>query len=433
MKNRTYPPAYQAWVVWGLGAALYFVGFYQRVAPAVMTDQLMADFNIGAAALGNFSAFYFYSYVAMQVPTGILADHWGPRKLLTAGSLIAALGTFLFAVAPNIILANFGRLLIGGSVGVAYVSLLKLAMHWFHPKRFALTSGLALFCGIAGAVSAGVPLRFLVDHLGWRLVMFVSAVVTVMGTAAIWLIVRDDPADKGYKSFAVAAGRAADFSVASLLEGLGAVFRYKNTWILTLAPGGVVGPLMAFSGLWGVPFLSTHHGLSPAESAAITSALLLTWAVGGPTLGALSDQIGRRKPLYLAGTIIASAGWLLLLYIPSLPVWAFIALIIIVGYASGAMIIGFAFAKESVPPPLAGTVSGVCNMGVMLGPMILQPLMGWMLDRNWNGVLENGVRIYSLDAYQAAFAFLLGWSVLAAVVMFFATESNCRQLVGNSS
>ena len=159
----------------------------------------------------------------------------------------------------------------------------------------------------------------------------------------------------------------------------------------------------------------------------------LTWAVGRPTLGGLSDQIGRRKPLYLTGTIIASAGWLLLLYIPSLPIWAFIALIIIVGYSSGAMIIGFAFAKESVPPPLAGTVSGVCNMGVMLRPMILQPLMGWMLDRNWNGALENGVRIYTLDAYQAAFVFMIGWSILAVVVMFCATESNCRQMVGDSS
>ena len=97
------------------------------------------------------------------------------------------------------------------------------------------------------------------------------------------------------------------------------------------------------------------------------------------------------------------------------------------------MIIGFAFAKESVPPPLAGTVYGVCNMGVMLGPMILQPLMGWILDRNWNGVLENGVRIYTLDAYQAAFVFMIGWSILAAVVMFFATESYCRQMVGNCS
>jgi len=71
-----YPPASLSWLVWGLGAVFYCYGFFQRVAPAVITDQLMTDFNIGAASLGNLSAFYFYSYVAMQVPTGILADYW---------------------------------------------------------------------------------------------------------------------------------------------------------------------------------------------------------------------------------------------------------------------------------------------------------------------------------------------------------------------
>ncbi|MCJ7542431.1 MAG: hypothetical protein MUO88_22510 [Desulfobacterales bacterium] len=47
--------------------------------------------------------------------------------------------------------------------------------------------------------------------------------------------------------------------------------------------------------------------------------------------------------------------------------------------------------------------------------------------------MENGVRIYTLDAYQAAFVFMIGWSILAAVVMFFAIESYCRQMVGTSS
>jgi MFS family permease len=88
--------------------------------------------------LGNLSAFYFYSYVAMQVPTGILADHWGPRRLLIWGSLLTGLGTLLFALASNIIWANLGRLLIGGAVAVAYVGILKLAAHWLAPKRFAL-------------------------------------------------------------------------------------------------------------------------------------------------------------------------------------------------------------------------------------------------------------------------------------------------------
>ena len=73
--------------VWGFGALFYLLGFFHRVAPAVITSELMRDFQISAAALGNLSAFYFYSYVFMQVPTGILADRWGPRRLLTVGAL----------------------------------------------------------------------------------------------------------------------------------------------------------------------------------------------------------------------------------------------------------------------------------------------------------------------------------------------------------
>jgi hypothetical protein len=105
--RRRFPPAL-AWSVWGLGALLYLIGFYLRVAPAVITDQLMTEFAIGGAALGNLSAFYFYSYVAMQIPTGMIADRWGPRRLLTPGAGVAALGTALFAFAPSLFWANHG-------------------------------------------------------------------------------------------------------------------------------------------------------------------------------------------------------------------------------------------------------------------------------------------------------------------------------------
>lgn len=423
-----HPPLYLSWIVWGLGAAFYLSGFYQRVAPAVMTDHLMADFNIGAASLGNLSAFYFYSYVAMQIPTGILTDSWGPKKLLTVGAFTASLGAFLFAVAPAIIFANIGRLLIGAAVGVAWVALLKLSMVWFPPQRFAMTTGLALFCGVAGAVSAGVPLRILVDHFGWRPVMLASAGVSLAIAVGIWIVVRDDPSERGYASFIPPVDVAPDAS-RSLFAGLLKVFQYKNTWLLSIAPSGIAGPVLAFAGLWGVPFLSTHYGLSPAESAALTSVLLVAWAVGGPVMGGLSDRIGRRKPPYVVGCFVGCAGWSLILFMPQLPIWLMTLLVGIVGFASGTMILGFAIVKESVPPSLTGTVSGVCNMGVMMGPMVLQPVMGWVLDKNWNGTLENGIRIYHLAAYRSAFSLMMIWSILSAILLCFTTETHCRQMV----
>ncbi len=426
MNQKNYPPASLAWLVWGLGAAFYFSGFYHRVAPAVMTDQLMADFHIGAAALGNFTAFYFYSYFLMQVPTGILADHWGPRKLLTAGSLVAACGTLLFASTSSLILADLGRLLIGGAAGVAYVSLLALATRWFPARFFATVSGLTLFCGVAGAVSAGPPLRLLVEAFGWRPVMFAAAAVLLVIGTAIWRIIRDDPAQKGYRSYAPPYPEAA-VSPRTLLAGLRTVLGYRNIWYLSLVGCGLTGPVLSFAGLWGVPYMTTLHGIPTTASSAITSTLLICYALGAIILGILSDRIGRRKPVMVGGALVATIAWIPILFIPGVPLWLLILLVIVAGFANGSVTLGFAFSKESVPLRFAGTTSGIYNMGSILGVMILQPAIGWLLDRNWQGGLVGAVRVYDVVAYRWGFSLITALSVLALLASFFTTETHCRQ------
>ena len=385
MSQLTLPPARLGWTIWGLGAAFYLYAFFQRVAPAVMTNELSIDFALSASALGNLSAFYFYSYVAMQIPTGILADIWGPRRLLTAGALIAGLGALIFSLAQDIVLAGLGRLLIGGSVAVAFVCMLKLANHWLAPGQFALASGLALVTGIVGAVFAGVPLSLAVETWEWRPVMGASALFPLLVAAAIWWLVRDDPTEKGYQAY-VSHNKPVDrHPLAHALSGLRQVFRYKNTWLLALIPGGIVGSILSYAGLWGVPFMVTHHGLDRSDAAAICSAMLVVWAIGGPVFGAISDRMGRRKPMYVLGCLGVAGGWVTLVIFPGMHFYLLLTLLMLTGFFSGCMILGFAYAKESVPAHLAGTVSGVVNMGVMMGPMVLQPAVGRMLDLHWTG------------------------------------------------
>jgi MFS family permease len=418
-----YPPLRLAFAMWGLGAAFYLIGFYQRVAPAVITRELMSEFALGAAALGNLAAFYYYSYVAMQIPAGVLADRWGPRRVLTAGAAIAAAGTLLFALAPGYAAAGLGRLLIGGSVGVAFVAMLKLAGHWFAPTRFAMLSGLALACGILGAVSAGVPLRLLVDAFGWRGVLGVSAAVTALLAALIWLAVRDDPAERGYASYAPASPARH----APVLESILRTLATRNVWLVFLVSGAVSGPILTFGGLWGVPFLSTHYGISTAQASMITSLLLVCWAVAGPVIGALSDRQRRRKPLYALGAILATAGWCCALLLPGLPLLLLVVLLGFTGCASAAVMVGFAIAKESAPAALAGTAGGIANMGNMLGGMIMQPAVGWILDRRWSGTIASGVRVYDFDAYRSGFTLMLVWLAAALVLLVFVRETHCRQ------
>ena len=432
MKERNTPPLRLAWSIWGFGALFYLMGFFQRIAPAVMTAELMQDFNISAAALGNLSAFYYYSYVAMQVPTGIIADIWGPRRLLSTGALVAASGILLFAVAPNIWWANCGRFLIGGSVAVAWVCTLKLAGDWFPSKHFAMISGIALFFGLVGAVFAGPPLRLLIVAFGWRNTMLASAVVTFVICAGVWLIVRDHPGEKGYAGFTEPVPAAQNTSQRQIISGIIEVLRYPNVWLLFVIGGGVVGCVLTFGGLWGVPYLSTHHGLTITQASALNSTLLVAWGIGGPIFGGLSDRVGRRKPLFFVGVTLTVIGWGLILFVSNLPVAVLTILLFITGFTSGCVIISFAFARESVPAHLTGTVIGLNNMGFMLGPTLLQPAVGWMLDRNWHGDLLNGVKIYSLNAYHDGFTLMIVWAALSFGLLFFTRETYCRHLAGFS-
>jgi len=425
--HRNTPPLRLAWSIWGLGALFYLIGFYQRVAPAVITAELMRELEISAAALGHLSAFYYYAYVAMQIPTGIISDIWGPRRLLTISAFVAGIGALMFSMAHNLVWANLGRLLIGGSVGVAWVATLKLAGNWFPTHLYAAVSGMALLFGIIGAVFAGVPLRLAVDVWGWRPVMLASAFITFIVCAAIWLIVRDDPQDKGYAGYnAVGADKKTETRF-RIFSGIREVFKYPNTALLAIIPGGIVGCVLTFSGLWGVPFLTTHYDMPATEAAALASALLVAWAIGSPIFGGLSDRIGRRKPLYLIGCAFALVAWGFIIYHPKLPTVWLVVLLLACGFASGSMIISFAFAKESVPLRLAGTVSGITNMGVMMGPTLLQPAVGWVLDRRWQGEMLAGVRIYDLDAYRAGFSLMIAWAALALLLLFFTKETHCRQ------
>jgi len=413
--------------VWSFGAVFYLLGFFHRVAPAVITGELMRDFQISAAALGNLSAFYFYSYVAMQIPTGILADRWGPRRLLSVGALVASAGAVMFAMAPTLVWASIGRLLIGGSVAVAFVGLLKVAASWFAPNRYAMVSGLALLFGIIGAVFAGTPLRILVDFHGWRDTVLFSALLTLVVAVGSWLFVRDYPHEKGFRNFSDAPVDKDIKSRTGIIAGIRQVFTYRNTIFLFLVPGGIVGSLLTFSGLWGVPYLQTTHGLSAANAAALCSTLLVAWAIGGPFFGWLSDRMGNRKTLYLGGCVITVAGWMMIVLVKNLPIVPLTAVLIVTGFFSGCMIITFAFAKESVSIHLAGTVSGVINTGVMVGPMILQPAVGWILDRMWTGSMSGGVRVYTPDAYRGGFSLMLIWLVISFVSLLFTRETNCRQ------
>jgi MFS family permease len=419
-----YPPPRLAYLMWGLAAAFYLFGFFQRVTPASLAADLMRDFGLSAAGLGNLSAFYYYAYAAVQIPTGVLVDRLGPSRMFLAGSVIAGAGSLLFALAETAFVAGLGRALIGAAHGVAWVSMLKLVTHWFAPARFATLSGLSLAVGTLGAVLAGPPLRWLADAFSWRHVIAVSGVLALALAVAIKLFMRNDPAERGFASFLPPVDHVGPET--SIGADLRAILRYPNPWLLALVNSGVCGAFLAFAGLWGVPLLVQVHGLSVATAALITSSMLVLFAIGGPSFGLWSDRLQRRKLPFVIGAGLMLAGFAVLAAAPAAPLAVLVPILLAASFGSGAMVLSFGFAKESAPLRLQGTATGVVNAGVMLGTLVQMPVIGLILDANWRGVSVNGVRQYDVAAFQSGLLFLLAW--IAAAVLLLVLTREARRL-----
>lgn len=417
-------PPWMSWLMWGLVGSFYLVGFFQRVAPAVMVDELMREFHIGGAVLGNLSATYFYSYTVMQIPSGLLADGIGPRRLSASAALLAAVGTLMFGLADGLWMAFAGRLLVGAAVGVAFVTCMKLAGHWFPANRFATVTGVALLLGNSGGVLAGVPLSEAVSFFGWRTTMVASAACTFALAAVIWAVVRDDPGERGFDSFVHAS--VVENGSLPPMRALRSVSARRETWLLLAAGGLSAAPVLVFAGLWGVPYLTQVYGIDRSHAAALTSTMLVAWAVGGPTLGAMSDRLGRRKLPYMIANVASATLWGVFLFWGDIPRMYLYPLFAAIGFTSGAMIIGFAHSREANHPGATGAVAGVVNMGPLGFAAVMQPLLGSILDGHWNGLLVNGVRIYDAGAYSAAFLWLFLSSCLSVAAVYFTRETYCR-------
>jgi sugar phosphate permease len=273
-------------------------------------------------------------------------------------------------------------------------------------------------------VLAGVPLSEAVAGFGWRAAMLASAAVTLVLALLVWLWVRDDPSERGYASHA--HPEALNNAAMSPWRSLKLVISERDTWLLFFAGGLIAAPVLTFAGLWGVPYLVQVHGLERSHAAVFTTTMLLGFAVGGPLLGALSDRVGRRKLPYLGAALVHALGWMIFLLVDGLPATALYLLFGVIGFSAGGLIIGFAFAREVTHPGAAGTVGGVVNMAVLGFAALQQSAMGWILDRNWQGAMVEGARVYDAAAYHAAFQWLAVSAVGAVVFVSLTRETGCR-------
>lgn len=415
-----------AWLICGLGALYYSYEYFLRISPSVMEPALREHFNLSATGFGLLSAFYYYAYVPLQIPVGVLLDRYGPRLLITIACMICVLGTFIFAGTTVFWIAAVGRFLVGLGSAFAFVGVLKLATIWLPENKLAMVSGMAAALGTIGAMIGDNLLGSLVMNIGWRETVNLTAYFGIALTFVLWFGIRDK------KSHQRRSGTVGTFKK-SIID-LGIITRNKQIWINGLFGCLVYLPTTVFAELWGIPYLKHAHGLSPASADFSNSLLFLGFTVGAPLMGYVSDRLKRRKIPMLFGATGAGIVMMIVLYMPGLKGSHINALMFLLGLLYSAQCIVFAVGRELSPKEAAGTAMAMTNMIVMLGAMVLQPFVGKLLDFSLSKHMVDVPaqaatsvtklqQLYTADDYQFALSIIPIGIIIAAILTFFLKET----------
>ena len=362
-----------AWLVWGVAALCYFAALFHRASLGVVAPEALQRFGTGPAILALFSALQLGVYLALQVPSGLLADRLGPRKVITGGVLALAVGSAVFGISASVVGGIAGRMLIGFGDAFLFTNTLRLAAQWFPANRFGKVAALTGLVGGLGQVFATLPLGLSLHGLGWVPTFLGAAAITAALALGAWLLIRDRPAD------AVAEDDVPAERIGHTLRTVVAQRGTKHSFWVHFV---LMAQFVAITTLWGSPWLTQAQGHGKTEVGTLLMLCVLGFLGGSWFAGQYVAGRHRRREAFTWWLSVAVvAVWALLVLWPStLPMPLLVIALVVIGVGGGAAMLAFDGARSANATHRSGAASGVVNMGGFSAAVLIQLLVGVVLQ-----------------------------------------------------
>jgi MFS family permease len=381
--------------VWALLVFGWICNYVVRMAFSPLLEPIMAEFGLSHAQGGFLFSVFFYGYVAMQVPAGLLGDRFGRKRVLVIGILLVAGAALVTGLSRTLAVLALARLLTGLAQGMYFANDRPIIAAATPPDRLALGQGVS-FSGLGVGTALGVLVGGALGELmPWRLVFLVLAVLPLCSATLIGRFVHDP-------------GRPRRVAPGARVSGaeVAAVFRLRDLWLLGIAG---ISPIWTqwLVGTWG-PALFAEVGVRElGRSALYASVLGIAAPPGLLAVGALSDRLLRRRGTprrtVVAGGIAATAvlaacmGWIVQAQGPA---W----LLALVMFAASFCFWGiwapaYALTAELAPRGAMGVAFGVLNSVAFTSSLVAPYVTGWIKD--WSGSFAGGCYLAALIGVAA--------------------------------
>ena len=386
---------------------------------SVVGQDIVADVG---GSIGFLSSVYYWTYTAMQIPSGVMADRFGARAASTVFLLIASIGSLVTCVGTEFWMIVLGKVMIAAGMAVVYVPLMKLVSVWFPKSDFAVLSGVVIAVGNVGAIAATGPLELMAQALGWREVFLVLGVITLVLAVLCATVIRNHPKDRGLPSVeavelsehgtAVVESSAARIPV---MKGLRIVLSGgRKFWTCALAYFLVYGSIMTFQGTWAVTYFNNVYDFVLSASWMVTALgvgkILSTLAIGGMTSRGI---IRSKRKAMVYGTSVFTVLWAVIFVFAGDidSYWFWFAVSFAFGFFGGFMTLSFTQVKEWYPIAISGTAVSGTNIFLFLGASVCTTISGAIIGT-----------AYTLDNFTVLWGLMLLFSAVAVVLLVLSVE-----------
>lgn len=291
--------------------------YVDRICISTAKEPITRDLQLSDEQFGWVLSAFALGYALFQTPGGMLADRYGPRRVLTGVVAAWSLLTGLSGAAFNFTSMLVVRFLFGAGEAGGYPGIARAVYAWVPMRERGVITGINFSGGRLGAAFALPIVAWLVEQLGWRETFVVLMLVGFVWAIAWYLWFRDDPEQhprisgqerdmilrERQPAGAGAKDDAPPFRTSRLLQS-------RNAW-LAMAQYFCSNFTFFFCLTWLFPHLRQTYQLDSVAAGWYASAPLLAGAAGNIFAGWLIDRIYRSGRWKLSRQVPAIAGFLL--------------------------------------------------------------------------------------------------------------------------